>query len=1065
MNSFIKCIDADIYINDDGTMDCPWLEPYYGDMTREEYEAAGTALSVRRGCHYCYRMLEWKTRVKEEGWTRERIVAHAQHPEWPGEWVCVAEILNASGELVGYEAQWELYRTLHEVQEAGWELIFSYFSGGKDILKQEEEGRCKLMAGCGPKEAVGWCSINYNGTCCLDTASFEEMDRLAGKCGFIRVNDRYLMLKYGVEAKDYQCKNCYYYEGDVNGNCTCDMEHGLVGSASYNGAHACERFIKKGSEVMVKTYYTKCGRKFEKSSTAAVTGYTVNLEAGFHSPNPGKDEIKDPECRTCPFIIEIRDGYPESVFKRFECRAGSLPPSNKNEWSGDLDGKNSIQVKSLEHNFLERVLQYCKEQPDLNASYNQDLEDCRRILSISCSQNKKGVAAKKALIEKFFNKVDVATQLSDVSNTESDTGSSENYIPLANEYPEDVEERDITDCTEKEPCKYFKGIRRGKTVKYYRECEALTEDLSKEFLGYDNKSDAENCSAVCRGEKDKNMCRFYTARKKLEDKTCKECALFGEYNGRNYICNHIYKSGKTGITIPTVAACEHFQERASGEAKDMPEAWDTGKLDKEGNDIILPPAENTPGEGKQTHENCRHFVECEDSVNFGMCTAGNGHTDSNKVIRYRPGCQNFQEKDKPEMCKSCDNEYEGGCIPPASTDNCVAFVEVKKPRNLVDGVCEQMREDCTCFCKHNDGCSVKLIKGNSLSDFIEDLESKGGVDCDIYRDTRDKVYSKKGIVIDLPTYYKAMELINKESEQLELSVINLDSSLQYIRNKCKDIVGNYVEIGFTLINIKDDKLFKDKGYDNLIECVESELNMKKSTAYNLIKIAEKFGDPDTKRLKNEYSQYNYVQCLEMSTMTKNELSQVNPDMSKRDMQELKKSNRMENHNESSKQIITSGKGLAQLIEDTGSNVIDVTEYKIVGNNSKDGQEQPGSVHTDEETAAHGQGEASPSFHRKAAISNEDKEPEETLQDIIEENGISEVTEQPKVAGEYDSMVDKLLIENNEFKSRIDILQRDKDTFRELVSQIDSKFDKLTKKQIRNALWDFINTGTIIFYEE
>jgi hypothetical protein len=49
--------------------------------------------------------------------------------------------------------------------------------------------------------------------------------------------------------------------------------------------------------------------------------------------------------------------------------------------------------------------------------------------------------------------------------------------------------------------------------------------------------------------------------------------------------------------------------------------------------------------------------------------------------------------------------------------------------------------------------------------------------------------------------------------------------------------------------------------------------------------------------------------------------------------------------------------------------------------------------------------------------------------------------------------------------KLEDLQKDKNTFRYLVNQIDSNFDKLTKKQIRNALWDFINTGMVIFEQE
>ena len=218
--------------------------------------------------------------MAEEGWSNKKRVAHGEHPDWPGEWASVWEILNGTGELVGYEVQWKLYRTLHDVENAGWKLMFHYYDDGKEIYRKEEEKLAK------------------------------------------------------------------------------------------------------------NKFWTKCGREFTKSTDASVTGYTI-------------DE-NDKECADCPFQVEVTQGWPEKKHVRWECRAGSKPPNHKNEWVGSLEDKNTIQIRSLDNDFLEAVMEYCKSQPDLSAGYNQDLDDCRRVISVSCSQNKKGIAAKKELIEKFF---------------------------------------------------------------------------------------------------------------------------------------------------------------------------------------------------------------------------------------------------------------------------------------------------------------------------------------------------------------------------------------------------------------------------------------------------------------------------------------------------------------------------------------------------------------------------------------------------------------------------------------------------------------------------------------
>jgi hypothetical protein len=136
MSKFIPCILADISIDDNGKMDCVWLTPYIGDLTSEEYEARGTALTVKRGCEYCYKYLEWKTKVKEERW--ELIFfANGVHPDWPGEWCCVHQVKDKDL-TVGYEVQFKLYQSLHDIVSAGWEFRWDYYQlCNKKIFEEE----------------------------------------------------------------------------------------------------------------------------------------------------------------------------------------------------------------------------------------------------------------------------------------------------------------------------------------------------------------------------------------------------------------------------------------------------------------------------------------------------------------------------------------------------------------------------------------------------------------------------------------------------------------------------------------------------------------------------------------------------------------------------------------------------------------------------------------------------------------------------------------------------------------------------------------------------------------
>lgn len=173
------------------------------------------------------------------------------------------------------------------------------------------------------------------------------------------------------------CEECMERFGDGNG-----YEH----DETQNYERKPRR--EEVKEVAKQTYYTKCGRKFQKNSTAVVTGYDI--------------DINDPECADCPFQVDVKEGWPP-VHKKWECRAGSEPPNHETTWRGSLDDKNTIQIDSLDHELMEEIRQFCIDHPELGAAYNADcMADCRRTLSISCSSNKKGIAAKRELVEKFF---------------------------------------------------------------------------------------------------------------------------------------------------------------------------------------------------------------------------------------------------------------------------------------------------------------------------------------------------------------------------------------------------------------------------------------------------------------------------------------------------------------------------------------------------------------------------------------------------------------------------------------------------------------------------------------
>ena len=148
------------------------------------------------------------------------------------------------------------------------------------------------------------------------------------------------------------------------------------------------------------TYYCKCGRPVKKSSNADNTG--------------NRDTAG---CEGCPYLLpwgpmvweEGQKAYVQDV-KGQECRMS--PTINyATTYRGQADDKCTLHIVSLDLDFLDQMQAwiYDNAADTLNAGFSRGsiraVEFCdqgRYSLSISCAQNKKGMAAKAALLDRFF---------------------------------------------------------------------------------------------------------------------------------------------------------------------------------------------------------------------------------------------------------------------------------------------------------------------------------------------------------------------------------------------------------------------------------------------------------------------------------------------------------------------------------------------------------------------------------------------------------------------------------------------------------------------------------------
>ncbi|MBQ8648047.1 MAG: hypothetical protein IJ484_07895, partial [Oscillospiraceae bacterium] len=149
-------------------------------------------------------------------------------------------------------------------------------------------------------------------------------------------------------------------------------------------------------------YICKCGKRITKSTDASVTGY----RGGF-------------DCAGCPYRMpygnyEWDESRREMVtnVKGFECRA-SKTLAYGSRLTGNLSGRTTLTVYSLDFDFFEEICRWIRETyPDqeLFSVFDRrkvrgtDYADCGLLrMSVSCTQNKKGEAAKMELAKRFFD--------------------------------------------------------------------------------------------------------------------------------------------------------------------------------------------------------------------------------------------------------------------------------------------------------------------------------------------------------------------------------------------------------------------------------------------------------------------------------------------------------------------------------------------------------------------------------------------------------------------------------------------------------------------------------------
>lgn len=125
-----------------------------------------------------------------------------------------------------------------------------------------------------------------------------------------------------------------------------------------------------------------------------------------------------------------------------------------------------------------------------------------------------------------------------------------------------------------------------------------------------------------------------------------------------------------------------------------------------------------------------------------------------------------------------------------------------------------------------------------------------------------------------------------------------------IKRAMYDAARQFVYIGFLLWEVQENGYFNEHGYKDVYEYAETELNFKRSSTKNFIAVCKAFSNSKTEirangqvsilgtdismNLQPKYEEFNYSQLCEMLAMSPAQREQVTPDMTVKELREIKK---------------------------------------------------------------------------------------------------------------------------------------------------------------------------------
>lgn len=118
--------------------------------------------------------------------------------------------------------------------------------------------------------------------------------------------------------------------------------------------------------------------------------------------------------------------------------------------------------------------------------------------------------------------------------------------------------------------------------------------------------------------------------------------------------------------------------------------------------------------------------------------------------------------------------------------------------------------------------------------------------------------------------------------------VTYENAKELVKENLVNTVAAFIASGYWLKYIRDSREYEKDGYQSLWDCADAEFGLGISEASRAMSMNDKYSiDGNTPYMAEPYKQYNKSQLQEMLTMSDEQMEQVTPDMTVREIREIK----------------------------------------------------------------------------------------------------------------------------------------------------------------------------------